>query len=64
MSKDQLKSIVTPINQSLESFTMSAYDILIEEGIEQGIEQGEVKKTRKIIIGILNKFPEWSDLQI
>ena len=68
LSKEQFIKIVDNINKPLKTFTMSAYNNFIDEGIELGIElgieQGEIKKTKKVIIGILNKFPEWSDLQI
>jgi predicted transposase/invertase (TIGR01784 family) len=76
LNRTQLQKIVTTINQPLKSFTMSAFDMLIEQGIEQGleqgieqgleqgIEQGKIENQRKTILNILAKFPNWEDSQI
>ncbi len=43
---------------------MSAYDLLIEKGIEKGISLGEYQVTRRVVISLLNKFPNWSNEEI
>jgi hypothetical protein len=64
IGNDQLQKIVTSVNEPLKKITMSAYDLLIEKGIEKGINLGEDKKARKVILTLIAKFPDWSDSQI
>lgn len=55
---------------------MTTYDMLIKKGlkegfeqgielgIEKGIEVGEEKKARKVVLALLDEFPEFSNARI
>ncbi len=43
---------------------MTAYDMLIQKGMEKGIEQEFEQGTSKIIKSLISKFPNHSDTQI
>ncbi len=36
----------------------------IKQGIEKGISLGEYQATRRVVISLLNKFPNWSNEEV
>jgi hypothetical protein len=72
LSGSEMRNIANTIQSPIKKFAMSAYDSIIEmgmdlgieKGMDLGIEKGASEKEIKVVKNILIEFPEWSDEKI
>lgn len=58
------KGMEQGLEKGLEQGLEQGLEKGLEQGLQQGLTKGELLKARKIAVRLLEKHPEWSDLEI